>query len=44
MGDARPTLLVVPAGVWHGIQNLGATEALMLNLPSNAYDYEDPDH
>ncbi len=44
VGDARPTLLVVPTGIWHGIQNLGASDALMLNLPSNAYDYEDPDH
>lgn len=44
VGDARPTLLVVPTGIWHGIQNLGASDALMLNLPSNAYNYEDPDH
>ena len=44
VGDARPTLLVVPTGIWHGIQNLGSTDVLMLNMPSNAYDYEDPDH
>jgi len=42
--DARPTLLVVPTGIWHGVQNLGSTDVLMLNMPSNAYDYEDPDH
>jgi dTDP-4-dehydrorhamnose 3,5-epimerase len=33
-----------PIGVWHGIQNLGSSDALMLNWPSRAYDYQDPDH
>jgi len=36
-GDARPTFLHIPIGV-------GPTDALMLNYPSRAYDYEDPDH
>jgi len=44
VGDARPTFLVIPIGVWHGLQNLGATDALVLNYPTNAYNYEDPDH
>ena len=44
VGDARPALMVLPAGVWHGLQNLGASEALVLNLPTQAYDYADPDH
>lgn len=44
VGDARPTFLVVPPGVWHGLHNLGASDALMLNFPSHAYDYQDPDH
>lgn len=43
-GDARPTFLVIPTGVWHGIQNLGPSDALVLNYPTRAYDYEDPDH
>jgi dTDP-4-dehydrorhamnose 3,5-epimerase len=43
-GDARPAFLLLPIGVWHGLQNLGATDALVLNCPSRAYDYEDPDH
>lgn len=43
-GDARPFLVVIPPGVWHGLQNLGSQEALVLNLPTRAYDYEDPDH
>ena len=44
VGDARPAFMVIPVGVWHGLQNLGATDALMLNCPTLAYDYEDPDH
>lgn len=44
VGDARPAFLVIPPGVWHGLQNLGSSDALMLNLPSTAYDYADPDH
>jgi len=43
-GDARPALLILPIGVWHGLQNLGATDALVLNCPSRPYDYADPDH
>ncbi len=43
-GDARPALITIPIGVWHGLQNLGDTDALVLNFPSRAYDYADPDH
>src|SRR5258708_40002694 len=44
IGDARPAFVVVPVGVRHGLQNLGAIDALMINFPSFAYDYADPDH
>jgi dTDP-4-dehydrorhamnose 3,5-epimerase len=44
VGDARPTFLVLPAGIWHGLQNLGPADALVINCPTKAYDYEDPDH
>jgi dTDP-4-dehydrorhamnose 3,5-epimerase len=43
-GDARPSLIVVPPGIWHGLQNLGSTDALIVNFPTEAYDYKDPDH
>jgi dTDP-4-dehydrorhamnose 3,5-epimerase len=36
--------VVIPIGVWHGLQNLGTSDALVLNLPSQAYNYKDPDH
>jgi dTDP-4-dehydrorhamnose 3,5-epimerase len=44
VGDARPTFLVVPTGVWHGLQNVGPCDALVLNFPTEAYRYDDPDH
>jgi dTDP-4-dehydrorhamnose 3,5-epimerase len=44
VGDARPALVILPIGVWHGLQNLGDTDALVLNFPSEAYNYADPDH
>jgi dTDP-4-dehydrorhamnose 3,5-epimerase len=43
-GDARPAFVVLPSGVWHGLQNLGASDALVINCPTQAYNYEDPDH
>jgi dTDP-4-dehydrorhamnose 3,5-epimerase len=43
-GDARPCFAVIPSGVWHGLQNLGSSDALIVNYPTNAYDYADPDH
>jgi len=44
LGDVRPAFVVIPIGVWHGLQNLGSGDALVLNLPTQAYNYEDPDH
>jgi dTDP-4-dehydrorhamnose 3,5-epimerase len=43
-GVDRPALLLVPPGVWHGVQNLTDAETRVLNLVDNAYSYEDPDH
>lgn len=44
VGNVRPTFLIIPPGVWHGVQNIGTNDALMLNFPSSAYKYDDPDH
>jgi dTDP-4-dehydrorhamnose 3,5-epimerase len=43
-GSQRPALVVVPPGVWHGVQNIGAETGLLVNLVDRAYRYEDPDH
>ena len=44
VGDARPSLIIVPPRIWHGAQNLGRSDGSFLNLPTTAYNYEDPDH
>jgi dTDP-4-dehydrorhamnose 3,5-epimerase len=43
-GDARPCLVVIPPGIWHGLQCVGNIDALVLNCPTEAYNYADPDH
>lgn len=44
LGDHRPTLVVIPPGVWHAVANPGSDVAALLNLVDRAYSYEDPDH
>jgi dTDP-4-dehydrorhamnose 3,5-epimerase len=41
--DHNRALIVFPAGVWHGIQNVGDREAVFLNLPTRPYNYDRPD-
>lgn len=40
----RPSLVVVPPGIWHGVQNSNRDAALLLNMVDRAYQYENPDH
>src|SRR5918997_4913262 len=40
--DARG-LLLIPPGVWHGDQNWGSCEAVVMNFPTRPYDRDDPD-
>lgn len=44
IGLLRPTLIVIPPGVWHGVQNISHEPSCLLNMPDRAYDYDDPDH
>lgn len=44
LGTTRPALVLVPPGVWHGVQNLGPDMGMVLNMVDKAYQYEDPDH
>jgi dTDP-4-dehydrorhamnose 3,5-epimerase len=44
LGERRPGLVVVPPGIWHGLQNLQPTESRVLNVVDVAYEYADPDH
>ena len=44
VGLERPSLVVVPSGVWHGIKNISSQPAILLNAVDQAYAYEAPDH
>jgi len=41
--DRNRAILVIPRGVYHAVQNIGQTEAIMINLPTCPYDHADPD-
>lgn len=43
-GLTRPTLILVPPGIWHGVHNIGHEPAILINMVDQAYRYEDPDH
>ncbi|HKQ99854.1 MAG TPA: hypothetical protein VJT09_04225 [Pyrinomonadaceae bacterium] len=43
-GPMNPALIIVPPGVWHGIQNVAQEPSCLINLVNQAYSYEDPDH
>ncbi|RBP39653.1 dTDP-4-dehydrorhamnose 3,5-epimerase [Roseimicrobium gellanilyticum] len=36
-------LLVIPAGVYHAIQNVGSDDLLFFNMPTRPYNHTDPD-
>lgn len=39
----RPSIVSIPPGVWHGIQNLDNSEGSFVNYFNRAYCYENPD-
>jgi len=43
IGDEAPCTVMFPPGVWHGFQNVGDSEALVLNMPDVPHDHSDPD-
>lgn len=44
LSPMRPTLVLVPPGVWHGLENmLAASFSSFLNLFDRPYDHGDPD-
>ena len=43
-GTVRPAMVVVPPGVWHGVQNTSSSVSTLINLVDRAYNYEQPDH
>jgi dTDP-4-dehydrorhamnose 3,5-epimerase len=41
--DTNRSLVSVPPGVYHAVHNVGTTDAVMINCPSEPYHHEDPD-
>ncbi len=43
LGDRNFCVVRIPAGVWHGLKNIGTEEAMICNMVSQPYDRDDPD-
>jgi dTDP-4-dehydrorhamnose 3,5-epimerase len=43
IGEQRPRLVVIPPLVYHGYKNIGTELVLLLNLPTEVYNYAEPD-
>lgn len=43
LSPMRPTLVTVPPGVWHGVQNVASATAAFVNLFNAPYCHDDPD-
>ncbi|MFC1478041.1 dTDP-4-dehydrorhamnose 3,5-epimerase family protein [Candidatus Margulisiibacteriota bacterium] len=43
MGEHNPILLTIPNYVMHGFKCVSETEAMVVNYPSEVYDYDNPD-
>lgn len=43
MGEKNPLIVKIPPQVWHGFKNIGEEIAIVMNVPTNLYNYKDPD-
>lgn len=43
MGERNRILLVIPPLVLHGMKGIGTEEALLINCPTEPYNYNEPD-
>ena len=43
MGVHNPILLKIPRFVYHGFKAIGTTEGMILNIPTEAYNHDEPD-
>ncbi len=41
--EKNRTLIVIPCGVFHAVQNIGTTDACFVNMPNRPYEHSDPD-
>jgi len=43
VGEHNPMLVHIPKLVWHGFKCISENEAIMVNVPTDVYDYKNPD-
>jgi len=43
LGEHNPMLVRIPPGVYHGWKCIGTEEAVVVNCPTEPYDYQQPD-
>lgn len=43
VSEKNPGLLIVPPNLYHGWKNIGTAEAIIINMPTAMYNYEEPD-
>ncbi len=43
IGEHNPILVQIPPGVYHGWMCVSQNEAVVINIPTELYDYESPD-
>lgn len=43
ISERNRTLIRIPRGVFHGVQNVGTGDAIMFNLPTVPYNHANPD-
>ncbi|MCM3877236.1 MAG: dTDP-4-dehydrorhamnose 3,5-epimerase family protein [Thermoanaerobaculia bacterium] len=43
LSDRNPGLVVIPPDVYHGWKNIGTSEAIVVNMPTRPYTYDEPD-
>jgi dTDP-4-dehydrorhamnose 3,5-epimerase len=43
MGELNPLLVRIPPLVYHGFKCISEKEAILINIPTETYKYEDPD-
>ncbi len=43
IGDYNPKLIKIPARVYHGWKCISLKEAMIINIPTNTYNYDKPD-
>jgi len=42
-GERNPILVKIPPEIWHGFKTIGLDIAFVVNIPTELYDYKNPD-